>query len=138
MVLQKNVLFSGTVRENMQWGDENATDEEIIKALKQSSAYGFIFELPEGLDARVEQGGTNFSGGQKQRVAIARALSYDPDIILADEPTGNLDTANTQNVVQILRKLAHEDGCTVIIVTHDPAVAEQADVVLQMRDGQWV
>ena len=78
------------------------------------------------------------SGGEQQRVAIARALASGSEIILADEPTGNLDSTNTRNIVQILRSLAHEDGCTVIIVTHDPAVAEQANVVLQMKDGSWI
>ncbi len=92
-------------------------------------------ELPETYDNRLP---SHLSGGEQQRVAIARTLAQGCKIILADEPTGNLDTANTRNIVEILRELAHEDGCTVIIVTHDPAVAEQADAVLQMRDGSWV
>ena len=71
-------------------------------------------------------------------MAIARTLAQGCKIILADEPTGNLDTANTRNIVETLRGLAHDDGCTVIIVTHDTAVAEQADAVLQMKDGSWV
>ena len=75
------------------------------------------------------------SGGEQQRVAIARALTSGSEIILADEPTGNLDSTNTRNIVEILQKLAHENGCCVIIVTHDPAVAEAADVVLKMKDG---
>lgn len=92
-------------------------------------------ELPETYDNRLP---SHLSGGEQQRVAIARTLAQGCKIILADEPTGNLDTANTQNIVEILKSLAHDDGCTVIIVTHDPAVAEQADVVLQMKDGSWV
>ncbi len=88
--------------------------------------------LPETYDNRLP---SHLSGGEQQRVAIARTLAQGSKIILADEPTGNLDSANTQNIVGILRSLAHDDGCTVIIVTHDPAVAEQADVVLQMKDG---
>lgn len=91
-------------------------------------------ELPETYDNRLP---SHLSGGEQQRVAIARTLAQGCKIILADEPTGNLDTANTQNIVEILKSLAHDDGCTVIIVTHDPAVAEQADVVLQMKDGSW-
>lgn len=91
--------------------------------------------LPEEYDNRLP---SHLSGGEQQRVAIARTLAQGCKIILADEPTGNLDTANTQNVVQILRSLAHEGRCTVIIVTHDPSVAEKADTVLQMRDGVWV
>ena len=92
-------------------------------------------ELPDTYDKRLP---SHLSGGEQQRVAIARTLAQGCKIILADEPTGNLDSANTANIVQILKSLAHDDGCTVIIVTHDHAVAEQADVVLQMKDGSWV
>ena len=92
-------------------------------------------ELPEAYDNRLPE---NLSGGELQRVAIARILAQGCKIILADEPTGNLDSTNTRNIVEILKSLAHDDGCTVIIVTHDPAVAEQADTVLQMKDGSRV
>lgn len=92
-------------------------------------------ELPAAYDKRMPG---QLSGGEQQRVAIARALVQGCKIILADEPTGNLDSTNTRNIVEILRSLAHNDGCTVVIVTHDPAVAEQADKVLQMRDGSWI
>ena len=92
-------------------------------------------ELPETYDDRLP---AHLSGGEQQRVAIARSLAQGCKIILADEPTGNLDTTNTQNIVDILKSLAHDDGCTVIIVTHDAAVAQQADTVLQMRDGVWM
>ena len=91
-------------------------------------------ELPESYDNRLP---AHLSGGGQQRVAIARTLAQGCKIILADEPTGNLDTANTANIVAILKDLAHTDGCTVIIVTHDPAVAEEADTVLQMKDGSF-
>ena len=91
-------------------------------------------ELPESYDNRLP---AHLSGGEQQRVAIARTLAQGCKIILADEPTGNLDTANTANIVSILKDLAHTDGCTVIIVTHDPAVAEEADTVLQMKDGRF-
>ena len=91
-------------------------------------------ELPESYDNRLH---AHLSGGEQQRVAIARTLAQGCKIILADEPTGNLDTANTANIVAILKDLAHTDGCTVIIVTHDPAVAEEADTVLQMKDGRF-
>ena len=92
-------------------------------------------DLPATYDKRLP---SQLSGGEQQRVAIARALAQGCKIILADEPTGNLDSTNTRNIVEILRSLAHDDGCTVIIVTHDPAVAEQADTVLQMKDGTWI
>ena len=91
-------------------------------------------ELPESYDNRLP---AHLSGGEQQRVAIARTLAQGCKIILADEPTGNLDTANTANIVAILKDLAYTDGCTVIIVTHDPAVAEEADTVLQMKDGSF-
>ena len=90
--------------------------------------------LPEEYDRRLPR---QLSGGEQQRVAIARTLAQGCKIILADEPTGNLDSANTQKIVEILRSLAHDENCTVIIVTHDPAVAEQADTVLRMKDGSW-
>ena len=92
-------------------------------------------ELPDKYDNRLP---SHLSGGEQQRVAIARTLAQGCKIILADEPTGNLDTANTANIVGILKDLAHEENCTVIIVTHDMGVAEQADVVLKMKDGNWV
>ena len=91
--------------------------------------------LAEAYDKRLPR---QLSGGEQQRVAIARTLAQGCRIILADEPTGNLDSVNTDNIVDILKSLAHEDGCTVIIVTHDPSVAERADVVLKMKDGVWV
>ena len=92
-------------------------------------------ELSPAYDKRLP---AHLSGGEQQRVAIARTLAQGCKIILADEPTGNLDSTNTENIVKILCSLAHDDGCTVIIVTHDPAVAEQADAVLQMKDGAWI
>ncbi len=92
-------------------------------------------ELSATYDKRLP---SHLSGGEQQRVAIARTLAQGCKIILADEPTGNLDSTNTHNIVEILKSLAHQDGCTVIIVTHDPAVAEQADAVLQMKDGSWI
>lgn len=91
--------------------------------------------LPQTYDNRLPK---QLSGGEQQRVAIARTLAQGCRIILADEPTGNLDSANTENIVQILKSLAHEDGCTVIIVTHDAAVADEADVILKMQDGAWL
>ena len=92
-------------------------------------------ELADAYDNRLP---SHLSGGEQQRVAIARSLAQGCKIILADEPTGNLDSTNTRNIVDILQDLAHTDGCTVIIVTHDPAVAAQADVVLTMKDGSWI
>lgn len=123
-----------TVQENIQY----PLDLKKIPK-KESSALAREVrervELPAAYDKRMPG---QLSGGEQQRVAIARALAQGCKIILADEPTGNLDSTNTRNIVEILRSLAHNDGCTVVIVTHDPAVAEQADKVLQMKDGSWI
>ena len=123
-----------TVQENIQYP---LTLKKMPKkeAVPLGRAVRQRVELSENYDNRLP---SHLSGGEQQRVAIARTLAQGCKIILADEPTGNLDSANTQNIVEILRNLAHEDGCTVIIVTHDPAVAEQADTVLQMKDGRWL
>lgn len=122
-----------TVQENIQYPLElkKITGKEAAALTKEVRTR---VDLPEAYDKRLP---SHLSGGEQQRVAIARTLAQGCKIILADEPTGNLDSANTENIVKILCSLAHDDGCTVIIVTHDPAVAEQADVVLRMKDGSW-
>ena len=123
-----------TVQENIQYP---LTLKKVPKkeAVSLGRAVRKRVELSESYDNRLP---SHLSGGEQQRVAIARTLAQGCKIILADEPTGNLDSANTRNIVEILRSLAHDGGCTVIIVTHDPAVAEQADTVLQMKDGSWL
>ena len=123
-----------TVQENIQYP---LTLKKVPKkeAVPLGQAVRQRVELSESYDNRLP---SHLSGGEQQRVAIARTLAQGCKIILADEPTGNLDSANTRNIVEILRSLAHDDRCTVIIVTHDPAVAEQADTVLQMKDGSWI
>ncbi len=123
-----------TVSENIRYPLElKKMPRQEAKALAKRSRERV--ELPDSYDKRLP---AHLSGGEQQRVAIARTLAQGCKIILADEPTGNLDSANTHNIVEILRSLAHEENCTVIIVTHDPSVAQQADAVLQMRDGRWV
>ena len=123
-----------TVQENIQYPlDLKKVPRKESVALAQEVRERV--ELPAIYDKRLP---SHLSGGEQQRVAIARTLAQGCKIILADEPTGNLDSTNTRNIVEILRSLAHDDGCTVIIVTHDPAVAEQADTVLQMKDGSWI
>ena len=92
-------------------------------------------ELPEGLDTQVGERGARLSGGQKQRIAIAGVIAMDPECVVFDEPTGNLDGENTRIVMDILRRLAHEEGRCVIVVTHDPEVADTADLILRMKDG---
>lgn len=123
-----------TVSENIQYPLNlkkmpKKESKELAKQMRQR------VELADAYDNRLP---SHLSGGEQQRVAIARSLAQGCKIILADEPTGNLDSTNTRNIVDILQDLAHTDGCTVIIVTHDPAVAEQADVVLTMKDGSWI
>ena len=123
-----------TVQENIQYPLD-------LKKMPKKEAAGLVREVRERVDLSEtyeKRLPSHLSGGEQQRVAIARTLAQGCKIILADEPTGNLDSTNTRNIVEILRSLAHEDGCTVIIVTHDPAVAEQADTVLQMKDGSWI
>jgi putative ABC transport system ATP-binding protein len=123
-----------SVRENIQYPLElkKVPKQELRRVAAEARER---VELSATYDKRLP---SHLSGGEQQRVAIARTLAQGCKIILADEPTGNLDSANTSNIVQILRSLAHDDGCTVIIVTHDHAVAEQCDTVLQMKDGSWV
>lgn len=134
VVLQKNTLFSGTIRSNMQWGKEDATDEEIIEALKMSQAWEFVSQKDGVLDARVEQGGNNFSGGQKQRLSIARAILKNPKILILDDSTSAVDMATDAK----LRK-AFSTGLkdvTTIIIAQRIASVEDADVVIVLDEGR--
>lgn len=133
-VLQKNVLFSGTIRENMQWGNENATDEEIIDALKQAQAWEFVRKYDDGLDHRVEQGGGNFSGGQKQRLTIARALVKRPKIVILDDSTSAVDMT-TDARIQLAFKQELK-GVTTIIITQRISSIKHADRILVMNEGR--
>ncbi len=133
-VLQKNVLFSGTIRENMLWGNENATDEQIINALKQSQAWEFVSKYPDGLDHKVEQGGDNFSGGQKQRLTIARALLKAPRIIVLDDSTSAVDVATD---AKIQRSFRDELGdVTTIIIAQRISSIQHADRIVVMNEGR--
>jgi len=133
-VLQKNVLFSGTIRENMKWGNENATDEQIINALKVSQAWEFVSKYEDGLDHIVVQGGDNFSGGQKQRLAIARALVKSPEIIILDDSTSAVDMA-TDAKIQKAFKQDLGDVTTMIIAQRISSI-QQADKILVMNEGE--
>ncbi len=133
-VLQNNTLFSGTIRENMKWGNEHAKDEEIIKALKQSQAWEFVSKYDDGLEHRVEQGGENFSGGQKQRLAIARALLKSPKIIILDDSTSAVDMA-TDAKIQGAFKDELSDVTTIIIAQRISSI-QHADRVLVMNEGK--
>ena len=134
MVLQKNVLFSGTIRDNLRWGDENATDEEIIEACKAACAHDFIMSFPDGYDTDLGQGGVNVSGGQKQRLCIARALLKKPKIIILDDSTSAVDTATDSSIRKAFReKLA--DTTTIIIAQRISSVMD-ADRIIVMDGGK--
>ena len=135
VVLQKNVLFSGTILENLRWGDENATEEECIRACRLACADEFIEKMPEKYNTYIEQGGSNVSGGQKQRVSIARALVGQPAILLADEPTGALDQTSGKEVLKLFREL-NDMGNTIVMITHDLGVAQSAKRIVRIVDGQ--
>ena len=134
VVLQKNVLFSGTIKENLRWGNENATDEEIIHACKLARADGFISEFPDKYDTYIEQGGTNVSGGQKQRLCIARALLKKPKILILDDSTSAVDTATDAQI----RKAFREEipGTTKIIIAQRISSVQDADMIIVMDDGK--
>ena len=134
VVLQKNVLFSGTILENLRWGDENASREECIHACKLACADEFIESFPEGYDTYIEQGGTNVSGGQKQRICIARALLKKPKILILDDSTSAVDTATDARI----RKAFKEEipGTTKLIVAQRISSVESADRIIVMEDGR--
>lgn len=136
MVLQKNVLFSGTIRDNLKWGNENATDEEIVKACKDAQAYDFITSLPDGFDTLLGQGGVNVSGGQKQRLCIARALLKNPKIIILDDSTSAVDTA-TDSKIRTAFKENLKDITTIIIAQRITSICE-ADKIIVIDNGKIV
>ena len=133
MVLQKNVLFSGTIAENLRWGDENATDEEIAAAAKSAQADGFIRGFADGYDRELEQGGVNVSGGQRQRLCIARALLKHPKILILDDSTSAVDTA-TEAAIRESFKNELRDSTKIIIAQRITSVME-ADKIIVMDDG---
>jgi len=133
MVLQKNVLFSGSVAENLRWGDENATDEELRFAARQAAAEEFIDALPGGYDYDLGQGGVNVSGGQKQRLCIARALLKKPKVIIFDDSTSAVDTKTDASIRDSLKKYAPET--TKIIIAQRISSVEDADKIVVLDDG---
>ena len=135
VVLQKNVLFSGTILDNLRWGDKNASEEECKRVCRLACADEFIDRMPEGYNTYIEQGGSNVSGGQKQRAAVARALITEPRIILADEPTGALDVNSGKEVLKLFENL-NQMGNTIVMITHDLNVAKHAGRVVRIVDGE--
>ncbi|MDO5124119.1 MAG: ABC transporter ATP-binding protein [Eubacteriales bacterium] len=134
MVLQKNVLFSGTIKENLRWGNENATDDEIIHACRLACADEFISTFPEGYDTYIEEGGTNVSGGQKQRLCIARALLKSPKILILDDSTSAVDTATDSNIQKAMAGYIPET--TKIIIAQRISSVEHADKIIVLDDGK--
>ena len=134
MVLQKNVLFSGTIRDNLKWGNEHATDEQIVEACKVAQAHDFIADFPEGYDTDLGQGGVNVSGGQKQRLCIARALLTTPKILILDDSTSAVDTATDARIRSALKE-KRKDTTTIIIAQRLTSVSE-ADQIIVMDDGR--
>ncbi len=134
MVLQKNVLFSGTIKENLRWGNENATDEEIENACKLAQAHDFIMSFPDKYDTYIEQGGTNVSGGQKQRLCIARALLKKPKILILDDSTSAVDTKTDS----LIRKAFVEEipNTTKLIIAQRISSVQDADKIIVMNNGE--
>ena len=136
VVLQKNVLFSGTIKENMRWGNKNATDEEILHACKLAQADEFVSQFPNGYDTYIERGGTNVSGGQKQRLCIARALLKKPRILILDDSTSAVDT-KTDALIRIAFREELPDTTKIIIAQRISSV-QDADFILVMDGGRIV
>ncbi len=134
MVLQKNTLFSGTIRDNLRWGDENATDEEMEAACRMACADEFISRMADGYDTRIEQGGTNVSGGQKQRLCIARAILRKPKVLILDDSTSAVDTATDAKIRAALKEAL--PGSTKLIIAQRISSVMDADVILVLDDGK--
>ena len=136
VVLQKNVLFSGTIKENLRWGNENATDEELVHACKLAQAHDFVESFPDGYDTVIDQGGANVSGGQKQRLCIARALLKKPKILILDDSTSAVDTRTDA----LIRKAFKEEipNTTKIIIAQRIASVQEADKIIVMDGGKVV
>ena len=134
MVLQKNVLFSGTIKENLRWGNKDATDEDIINACRLACADEFVELMPNKYDTYIEQGGSNVSGGQKQRLCIARALLKNPKILILDDSTSAVDTKTDASI----RKSFMEDipEITKIIIAQRISSIQDADRIIVLNDGK--
>ena len=136
VVLQKAVLFKGTIRDNVKWGKKDATDDEIYKALEVAQALDIVAKKEEGLDSKVSQGGKNFSGGQRQRLTLARALVKRPDVLILDDSSSALDFATDAALRKSIKELDYRP--TVFIVSQRTASIQNADKILVLDDGKLV
>lgn len=134
VVLQKNILFSGTIKENLRWGNKDATDEELIRVCKLAQAHDFITAFPHGYDTYIEQGGTNVSGGQKQRLTIARALLKKPKILIFDDSTSAVDTKTDSLIRQAIRDEIPDT--TKLIIAQRVSSVMDADKIIVMENGK--
>ena len=134
MVLQKNELFSGSIKQNLRWGNPDATDEELIHACKLACAHDFVTSFPDGYDTHIEQGGTNVSGGQKQRLCIARALLKKPKILILDDSTSAVDTKTDASIRRAFRE--EIPNTTKLIIAQRIASVQDADMIIVMDNGQ--
>ena len=140
-VSQKAVLFTGSIKSNVAYGDNGTkgfTDDVVKQAIETAQAKEFVDKTDGGVDAFVAQGGSNFSGGQKQRVAIARAMANNPSIILADEPTGALDSKTGRMIMDIFHRLNEEQGKTIVLITHSQELAEETTRIVTLKDGMII
>ena len=134
MVLQKNILFSGTIKDNLRWGNKDASDEEIVEACKIAQADSFIESFPDKYDTQIQQGGSNVSGGQKQRLCIARAILKKPKVLIMDDSTSAVDTKTDAYIRQGLRKTL--PNTTKIIIAQRISSVQDADKIIVMDDGK--
>ena len=134
VVLQKNVLFSGTILDNLRWGDDNASYDDCVEACKQACADEFIERMPKKYDTWIEQGGTNVSGGQRQRLCIARALLKKPKVLILDDSTSAVDTATDAKIKQAFAQKI--PGTTKLIVSQRISSIQDADRIIVLEDGK--
>ena len=134
MVLQKNVLFSGSIRDNLRWGNADATDEEMVHACELAQADGFIREFPDGYDTHIEQGGVNVSGGQRQRLCIARALLQKPKVLILDDSTSAVDMHTDALIRKAFAEFIPET--TKLIIAQRIASVQDADRILVLDNGR--